>query len=599
MIPAAVAQAVLLTGFEKKASCILLSVLFCFIVFCIIRHPSKRISVIEYGWIGIVQFVLCIWFYARGFIAGSAELTENKDVQSLFSELTKRQDIPLLLSALLFGLAGYFFLIGLAGRIDLKADGKTDAGLSPGARILYCFICSAITITICSECSFLYPINSWVDPNAFLTVGKAWTRGLIPYRDLIEQKGPVLYILYGIGSLISADSFFGVYLLEIVSGTCFLYFISKAVALYTGNRAEHLAIPVAAIMTGVSGAFHTGGSTEEFSLALFAYAIYVGLKRIRNHENIRMRQYFIIGISIGCLLWSKYTLLGFYIGWFIFFTVFYCRKKESREIPRMILGFAGGVCAVTLPIVIYFAVKGALADLYTIYFYDNIFLYPGLQNQGFIQGLIRHFLRGATMLLSGNLVAVFLFALGIIATRKSKDSAFLIVSFLFLFFTSFLGEFTWEYYTLPFTVFAVQGIGMLLCETRVNLRRFSCCLAVLPLVCFFMTENRERLGMKREDTPQYAFAVIIRQSEDSTLLNYGFLDGGFYLAADVIPNCRAFCRLAAPIPEMYEGQADALKQGQCEYIVAKEELGSPLYQEVQRMDEYRLYRRKDQGGQSD
>ena len=82
-------------------------------------------------------------------------------------------------------------------------------------------IVSILTLLICSKNSPLYPYNDWVDGNAFFTMGKGMFNGKVPYKDLFEQKGPLLYLIYVIGYLISHDTFLGVYLLEVISYTIF------------------------------------------------------------------------------------------------------------------------------------------------------------------------------------------------------------------------------------------------------------------------------------------------------------------------------------------------------------------------------------------
>jgi hypothetical protein len=44
----------------------------------------------------------------------------------------------------------------------------------------------------------------------------------------------------------------------------------------------------------------------------------------------------------------------------------------------------------------------------------------------------------------------------------------------------------------------------------------------------------------KEDLVQYKFAAIITQTEDATLMNYGWLDGGFYTVTGIVPNIRFF-----------------------------------------------------------
>ena len=71
---------------------------------------------------------------------------------------------------------------------------------------IVCLIISFCVLTVCSKNSPIYEFNDWVDGNAFFTMGKGIANGL-PYKDLFEQKGPLLYLIYALGYLISNDSF--------------------------------------------------------------------------------------------------------------------------------------------------------------------------------------------------------------------------------------------------------------------------------------------------------------------------------------------------------------------------------------------------------
>ena len=62
--------------------------------------------------------------------------------------------------------------------------------------IIFCILSALVFITICSKSSPLYAFNDWVDANCYFTVGKSIFKGLVPYRDLFEQKGPVIYFIH-------------------------------------------------------------------------------------------------------------------------------------------------------------------------------------------------------------------------------------------------------------------------------------------------------------------------------------------------------------------------------------------------------------------
>ena len=75
-------------------------------------------------------------------------------------------------------------------------------------------------LLICTKCSPLYPFNDWVDVHCFLTIGRGIKHGLVPYRDLYEQKGPLLYFIVALATYISETSFAPLFVTEILG---FLY----------------------------------------------------------------------------------------------------------------------------------------------------------------------------------------------------------------------------------------------------------------------------------------------------------------------------------------------------------------------------------------
>lgn len=69
------------------------------------------------------------------------------------------------------------------------------------------------------------------------------------------------------------------------------------------------------------------------------------------------------------------------------------------------------------------------------------------------------------------------------------------------------------------------------------------------------------------------------QTKDATLLNYGFLDGGFYTTTGIIPNCRFFCNLNIGLDEIMETQNEIVKKGQVDFVITRDtELESERYE---------------------
>ena len=82
-------------------------------------------------------------------------------------------------------------------------------------------IVSICFLTICSRSSFIYIFNNWDDANSYFTMGKVMMNGGVFYRDSFDQKGPLLYFIYGLAYLISHNTFRGVFVMEILSFTAF------------------------------------------------------------------------------------------------------------------------------------------------------------------------------------------------------------------------------------------------------------------------------------------------------------------------------------------------------------------------------------------
>ena len=95
---------------------------------------------------------------------------------------------------------------------------KKERGLALAA----CAALAALMLLFVSQCSPLYPINLWDDANCLLTVGRVMRRGGVLYRDIYEQKGPLLYLIHALAACVSDTSFWGVYALEIPALTAAL-----------------------------------------------------------------------------------------------------------------------------------------------------------------------------------------------------------------------------------------------------------------------------------------------------------------------------------------------------------------------------------------
>ena len=62
--------------------------------------------------------------------------------------------------------------------------------------ILLCFGITFLFFLFCNPNSFLYVFNNNPDQNWYITMGEGMLAGKVPYKDLFEQKGPLVYFAY-------------------------------------------------------------------------------------------------------------------------------------------------------------------------------------------------------------------------------------------------------------------------------------------------------------------------------------------------------------------------------------------------------------------
>lgn len=480
------------------------------------------------------------------------------------------------------------------------------AGLS-GKPLLFCIFLSAVMITICSTCSFLFATNSWVDANCLFTVGRSMFHGQVLYRDIIDHKGLYIYTINILGYLFSHRSFFGMYLVEILFFSVFLYVSYRSLRIYVSRHTALCLLPLLAAVAAACNSFDRGCSAEEFVLPMAAACIYFMLRYLDSGcDETRMDWNILLinGILAGIVLWMKYTMLGLWFGFMAMVFFLMLSKKQVKRAFLSCLVFLGGMAAASLPALLYFGINGALEDCWNIYFYDNIFLYtsekPSLADR--FSSMRNHYLRQS----KGNPLVTLSVWGGILRNIVSLPAGAetsgqmhrrpilpdaprqnnllcrlaLPVMYLFLLLGIYWGGKNFWYYfliTVPFALLGFIALGTFWERTgrqyfqtgRKPVLLLTGLTALSVIWAWFHCNNASLHLGKWEDTEQYQFARIMEQSEHPTLQVYDFFDLGFYNTLDIVPTCPYFTLFDQPklLEAAREAQYDTVWHKKVEYVV--------------------------------
>lgn len=452
----------------------------------------------------------------------------------------------------------------------------------------------ATALTLYSHSSPLYLMNTWEDVNGNLTIGKCIANGIVLYRDIFEQRGPLLYFLHVFAYWMSSHSFHGIWILELLFCAVFVYFTYKILSLY--DREESIVfLPLLMTLIYSSRSYGLGGSPEEFCMPFLTASLYILLKALKNGRMLKTGEYIWIGICSGAVLWIKYSMLGFYIGSVlpVLFLVF--RSEGVKGFLRLVIGVLAGVAIISVPVFVYFLINHALDSLFHVYFYINMNYYP-------FNGSIVYKLYFAAL---GFLDAVvknwkywIITVIGLVQLFRIEKKPSVIVTLLFgaagLAMVIYSGGQQYAYYALILSVYSIFGL-LVIPKMNSAVKTGALLAGAVCLGFLAVPKVNDRIHAVKDDYVQYRFAE--KMADNATLLNYQFLDGGFFFAANILPDQYYAWSFNVLNDEIRSEQNTYVKEARTAYIVSRDHDVEDAdqnhqYELIAEEDGYCLYRRR-------
>ena len=465
--------------------------------------------------------------------------------------------------------------------MNVQTEAKTIPERKINSWLVYavCVVVTLVSLFCFAPNSPIYTFNSHCDYNWYLTMGRGIVAGKVPYRDLFEHKGPITYFVFAFASLFPEPRF-AVWVIEIICVSLFLFFGYRIARKFLSPWLSLLFIPIM-MMTLSTMCFSFGTRVEEFCLPIFAYGLLCFLDFIMDKRPATWQRSLALGICLGILFWVKFSMWEFFLFPMLIWLIMNLVRRDWKTVSRSGLIMLGGLMIVTLPIIIYFGVNGALDDLWQMYFQLNMGSYTG--NYMGLNETELYIRKWKNALFPFGMGGFFIttLILGIICFAinywKQKSGWLLLIAVVatWLIIGFFCG---FEHYYIPLFTYAVLGciyivkyIAKLVCFkfTRFkslfdrslfkNLGIICLCLISL-LVAFPFVLNTIDINKPRENYAPLVVADIIKDynqtaEKPATLFCYSMVDYGFYNAAGLIPETKFYARSAFTVdefPEMYQ-----------------------------------------------
>lgn len=231
-------------------------------------------------------------------------------------------------------------------------------------RILLFFIIAfPCLLFIAGSSSPLYPHIRY-DDAIFNLMGAGWSRGILPYRDLFDNKGPLVYLIQMAGHVLAPGKW-GVWLLEVMACAFSLELLYR-----TGRQfrtsASDVWLSLAIIFPTYVLCVDWGNTVEEWSLPFQVIALLYATRCLCNPLENNTAASFVGGLCFGATALIRINNNCIIVGLALGILIGLLRRREWESAVRAVLCFIGGALLVLLPFIVWFGALGILPD----FFYD-------------------------------------------------------------------------------------------------------------------------------------------------------------------------------------------------------------------------------------
>lgn len=259
---------------------------------------------------------------------------------------------------------------------EILQDTKTGVFL----RMAFFSLYASLLLLLCTKNSPLYVFNDLPDPNIYMDVGRAVSKGAVLYRDVFEQKGPLFLLVISLLSRIAPYSMNGMYIWQCIALAVSLGYLFRTARLYISGKAGFiicLLFPI--LMLNKLTYWQAGGSAEEFLLPVFVGGLYFLLRyfntapdRTETAGRNVLSDFFFQGVFSCIVILTKISLSVFFMAGcgMIFLHLLYTRKFAFffRAAALYLLG----LFTASLPCLLYFAATDSFTDFWNMYILFNM-----------------------------------------------------------------------------------------------------------------------------------------------------------------------------------------------------------------------------------
>ena len=401
----------------------------------------------------------------------------------------------------------------------------------------------------------------------FFTAGRAWMEGLVPYVDFADSKGPVLWLIYGIGYLISPTSYTGIFLQSVVYFTVSFYFLWLTARLFVGQREALVVLFVMPVMLFFR-AYLIETRAEDFMQPWLFMSLYVTCRCLKQPSRNFIRWgAFWMGVGMVFCLLVKWNMF-FMMGGMALTVVGVSFSRKSAD--GLLFGLLGMV-VMAMPFIVYFLIEGNFGAFVQDYFVNTYLITDtdttSVMFHKFFSNLFANkleTLKTAVLLLP--FLGMWQFC------RSFKMSYWLIFSYVpfYLFLALKAPFFHYCSMAVPFYVFLfvvlAQKSGRWL--GSLSRLRFAMLLLFIYVATIGYSAKNANLWFKPNGyTVEWNSIQQIMMKKEKPKFMFTGNDMGQGLLSRALPGCKYWAHQSGSTPEMVAERKNAIRARKLDFIV--------------------------------
>lgn len=450
------------------------------------------------------------------------------------------------------------------------SSNKTSIRLTDTKVLILFTLWSFLVQLFLSNDSPLFGMAHRIDSAWFFMEGKAFLYGMRPYVEFSDYKGPIIWLFYGIGWLISPLNYHGMYVVSGVFYALTLFFNYKTAKIFLKSDGRSLAATLPMIFVYFFPWFHFETRSEDLMLLFVAISLYALFKRLYADERNDKVDFMMLGGCFTVLLLMKYNIAA--VQGIIVLVALWDQYKNKRGLGLPFGWMILISVLIAAPFIIYFIMTDTLGAFFHNYFvlaYESVMLEDS-DSPSYMQdwaGVLADYRK--IVFIAVNFVS------GMLLSLRLKRYKYVPVTIALLFIAMSTRHNVWNYYYGVCYVFILYLFIVVLLIYNDRARRISYGLLTAYILLFCLYGNL-MVGELRQNTifthndDRAAFQEIsdvMKDVKEPKLLSYECQEFGFGVMYGALPAGDQFAYPNGGTPAMIRDHKKILTDRKADFVV--------------------------------